>query len=625
MFVMRSFKRTCQPDQPNLPTDRTRHNLLQPILLALLLVSLAASSALALDWSPEEIVGGDDSDNDWTPSVDVTVDGAAWCVWGADMPEDIVFSVNDGSGWTPRQLVHPSDPAEDRSPKISSGADGVPWVVWKKNMGGGNHSLLVSHWDDAHWSEADTVRTGASRYDVYSIHVADSSDIWIITSTYEPPWTSRILLTYHWNGVEWEGPFALGFEETGDYGGDIAVSPDGTVWATWGAEGHAPGGDAVACAVFDGESWNVPEIVDSSPGNMGGGVIAFDEQSVPMVVWLGDGNTAANNVKYSRRIEGSWTQPGYVNEPDVYPDTNGPPNVDSSPSGGIWAAWTYGRYMDMFSSRVAASRWEGNHWSSEEAVSDTATTPGKFDHWPDVAVSPDSSVWVVWQCYFELGPFDEDIRASHGTQTTPVDFCCPESIVGTGSVTLSWYAGGSAAAGPFLIWRDVPAEGDICAPEPSEFTAICITPEPLAGGTATWDDESVVPGVRYCYWVEWAKPTGSAFLGPVEVNVPGSVASGPARILFAGPNPQHSGCTIGYEVAEAGVVGIEIYDVSGRRVARVSAGSRSVGAYDTPGELLQWDGRGGDGSPTASGVYFIQLIHDGRRIEGQTARVTVVR
>ena len=82
MSVMRSFKRTCQPDQPNPPTDRPRHNLLQPILLALLLVGLVASSAPALEWSPEEIVGGDDPYNDWIPSADVTVDGTAWCVWG---------------------------------------------------------------------------------------------------------------------------------------------------------------------------------------------------------------------------------------------------------------------------------------------------------------------------------------------------------------------------------------------------------------------------------------------------------------------------------------------------------------------------------------------------------------
>lgn len=625
MPVVRSFKRTNRPDHPNSPIDQIRLSSLQLVLLTALLVSLAASGASALDWSPEEIVGGDDSDGDWAPTVDVTVDGTAWCVWGADAPEDIVFSVNDGSGWTPRQLVHPSDPGEDYIPEISSGTDGVPWVVWEKNMGEGSYSLLVSHWDDTHWSEADTVRTGASRYDVYSIYVVDSSDIWIITSTYESPWTSRILLTYHWNGVEWEGPFALGFEETGDYGGDIAVGPDGTVWATWGADGHAPGGDAVACAVFDGGSWSSPEIVDSSPGNMGGGVIAFDDQSVPMVVWLGDGHTAANNVKYSRRVEGSWTPPGYINEPVVYPDTNGPPSIDSSPSGEIWAVWTYGLYMDISSMRVAASMWDGARWSLEEAVSDTASTPVKFDHNVDVSVSPDGDVWTVWQCYFEVVPYDEDIRASHGILTTPVDFCCPESVVETNSVTLLWYAGGSAAGGPFLIWRDVPTEGDTCAPEPSAFSATCITAEPLVGGTTTWDDESVAPGAHHCYWVEWAKPTGSIFLGPVEAIVPGIVASGPARILFASPNPQRSGCAIGYEVAEAGAMGIEIYDVSGRRVTRVSAGSRTVGAYDASGELLQWDGRGGDGSPAASGVYFIQLIHDGRRIEGQTARVTVVR
>jgi len=358
---------------------------------------------------------------------------------------------------------------------------------------------------------------------------------------------------------------------------------------------------------------------------MYGGVIAFDEQSVPMVVWLGDGHTYANNVKYSRRVEGAWTPPEYVNDPDVYPDTNHAPFIDSSPSGEIWVAWTYGRYMDVSTDRIAASKWQGEFWSSEEAVSDTASSPWRYDKHSDVAVSPDGSVWVVWQCYLDLGPFDEDVRASHGTLTTPVDFCCPESFVETGSVMLSWYADGSATAGPFLVWRDSPTEEGTCAPEPSALSAICVTPEPLASGTATWDDESVAPGGHYCYWVEWARPTGSDFLGPVEAIVPSIVISSPARILFASPNPQRGGCTIGYEVVEAGIVGIEVYDVSGRRVARVSAGSRPVGTYDTSGELLHWDGQGDSGSAAACGVYFVRLIHDGHRIEGQTARVTVVR
>ena len=81
-------------------------------------------------------------------------------------------------------------------------------------------------------------------------------------------------------------------------------------------------------------------------------------------------------------------------------------------------------------------------------------------------------------------------------------------------------------------------------------------------------------------------------------------APAPARtaLLPNVPNPFNPVTEIRYELAEAGQVSLEIYDVSGRRVATLLAAGRQAG-----GHSVQWNGTSDAGEPVSSGIYFARL------------------
>ena len=79
------------------------------------------------------------------------------------------------------------------------------------------------------------------------------------------------------------------------------------------------------------------------------------------------------------------------------------------------------------------------------------------------------------------------------------------------------------------------------------------------------------------------------------------------RLLAPAPNPFFSATTIGLELAGAGEVSLDVYDVAGRRIRTLVAGERSAGRYQ-----VTWDGRNDAGARVASGMYFVQLTSEGR-------------
>jgi len=80
---------------------------------------------------------------------------------------------------------------------------------------------------------------------------------------------------------------------------------------------------------------------------------------------------------------------------------------------------------------------------------------------------------------------------------------------------------------------------------------------------------------------------------PVAVN-----ALAPAR-----PNPFRGETTLDYALSKEGPVDLVVFDLNGRRVRTLVAGTRPAG----PG-AARWDGTGDDGRPAAAGVYFVRLV-----------------
>ena len=72
------------------------------------------------------------------------------------------------------------------------------------------------------------------------------------------------------------------------------------------------------------------------------------------------------------------------------------------------------------------------------------------------------------------------------------------------------------------------------------------------------------------------------------------------------PNPFNSGTVISWFQLQPGEVRLEVFTVTGQRVAVLQEGAEKVGLH-----RLQWDGRSDQGLPVASGVYLYRLMTGG--------------
>ncbi|MEL7361202.1 MAG: YCF48-related protein [Bacteroidota bacterium] len=82
------------------------------------------------------------------------------------------------------------------------------------------------------------------------------------------------------------------------------------------------------------------------------------------------------------------------------------------------------------------------------------------------------------------------------------------------------------------------------------------------------------------------------------------------------PNPSTGGVTIPYSLDEPAAFEVVVYDLTGRRVAVVAKGERSVGAHEA-----YWDGRDARGDRVAPGGYVVALTANGRRISSALLRM----
>ena len=73
------------------------------------------------------------------------------------------------------------------------------------------------------------------------------------------------------------------------------------------------------------------------------------------------------------------------------------------------------------------------------------------------------------------------------------------------------------------------------------------------------------------------------------------------------PNPFNPETWIPYHLADAGVVSLSIYDVTGKLIRTLPLGYQSAGFYQSRAHAAYWDGRNALGEPVASGVYLYQL------------------
>lgn len=97
----------------------------------------------------------------------------------------------------------------------------------------------------------------------------------------------------------------------------------------------------------------------------------------------------------------------------------------------------------------------------------------------------------------------------------------------------------------------------------------------------------------------------------------GAPAAGPAATRLAAPypNPFRADAAVRFDLARAGGVRLEVYDLRGARVRTLAEGRWEAGRHSVP-----WDGRDDGGRPVSPGIYLVRM-----QAEGYDGRTKVVR
>ncbi|MCI0451967.1 MAG: T9SS type A sorting domain-containing protein, partial [Candidatus Latescibacteria bacterium] len=111
-------------------------------------------------------------------------------------------------------------------------------------------------------------------------------------------------------------------------------------------------------------------------------------------------------------------------------------------------------------------------------------------------------------------------------------------------------------------------------------------------------------------------PSNEASVG-ATTNVGNTPPITALTVLQNHPNPFAGSTDLDIGLPTRGDVSIQIYDVAGRVVREEMRRGQSAGW-----SRLTWDGRGGDGKPLASGVYFYRVGAAGQTV---TRKMVIAR
>jgi len=113
-------------------------------------------------------------------------------------------------------------------------------------------------------------------------------------------------------------------------------------------------------------------------------------------------------------------------------------------------------------------------------------------------------------------------------------------------------------------------------------------------------------------------PAVAFFSVSATSSVPTGPGAGPGLAApLAWPNPTRGACRLSFTLAAAGEVILDVYDLSGRPVARVASGQFETGTHS-----ITWDGRDRSGARVSAGHYFLRLESGGQVAAGRLVVIT---
>jgi hypothetical protein len=317
-------------------------------------------------------------------------------------------------------------------------------------------------------------------------------------------------------------------------------------------------------------------------GDQRGSGIASDGEGGAIVAWSdernGDGDIYAQKVNASGSVQ--WTANG-IAICTAAGDQLGAVVV-SDGAGGAILAWAYGG--DIFVQRVDASGIL--QWIPEVTACTEASGGG-------MASDGEAGAIVVWadaRCENLSYIFAQRVRASGEIVSTLLRNHA--ATLAAQGIRVDWSLSEMDDGARFSILR-------ASAPEWRFIELEGVTIE-KNGLSFTWTDESCLPGSMYKYRVE-CEVEGAAprILFETEA-IP--IPALPLTLYQNHPNPFNPRTAIRFYLPETQEVFLDIYDVAGKRVARLAEGRREKGFHE-----VVWDGRNSLGTSCSTGVYFSRL------------------
>jgi hypothetical protein len=275
-------------------------------------------------------------------------------------------------------------------------------------------------------------------------------------------------------------------------------------------------------------------------------------------------------------------------------------------SGGAILAWGDGRDVAVNGSDIYAQRMGPGpvtHWA-EDGVPVVATPGEQYGF--QMALAPDGTggVFVAWTDHRSAS--GSDGYAQHMTASGNADwmengvvvaseeepeFILPGDLVADGldGVFVASYgdSGGHLS-------RLAAADGSPTNGWPVSFVGRVplLVGDDDGGAIVVWNTGS--PG---SYRVRGNRYSNDASLVGVEP------AASAVRLRSTGPNPTPAEVIFEIELPFPDQVSVDVYDIAGRRVRRLSSGiALAAGPH-----RVRWDGRDGSGAPAASGVYILRV------------------
>lgn len=339
--------------------------------------------------------------------------------------------------------------------------------------------------------------------------------------------------------------------------------------------------------------------------------------------------------------------------------------ASNSQQGGVYrvrSGWHANRGERARDQRDVFVAWsdDGAGWAPPVRINDD---PGWLDDWlPEVAVSPDGTVWATWYDWRDAPPSTcggvSNTYLSHsldgGTTWSPgvpvSDAPTPWSLVAsnltpnqgdyvaiatdTRGVTPCWADGRNGDPDAYGTWVAAPMRVELERADAAADRVSLAWRAPAAPGTVAtlwrqvsggaWDslavlstgagdelayqDDSVRVGIRYGYRLGLNDDSGPRFAGTVTLEVPLPLPASP-DIERVWPNPSSGLATVRFALPDEHPATLTLLDLQGRTVVRRIV--RGAGWHDEP-----------LATHAPPGLYFVRLEQAGRTVH---ARLSIVR